>query len=319
MNALEWRSFEWQISPAGYEWRDARRLVDNSRVLKVVERILVPSDGDADRQDFPVKKHTGLFFEFAELPIDEEAIRRFATEYGQFRHEELAVVAGYKKKFVHLDLLTLAERGSAADVISGVFFYDWENEITLMSRAIALWKAIDGRDARALRSLIEFEWDEDEDQIYCKFTGLELVSVLVTDPPAAEGPRYVAGAKALLARVLSNQLYEGGTHLEVVEDVKTGFRPRIVPGTLISALWMQFAMAVCENKQFRRCDTCGKPFEVSPEVARTNRRTCSDACKSRAYRQRKATAVKLSAAGKTVRQIAKELDSDIETIEGWLQ
>jgi predicted nucleic acid-binding Zn ribbon protein len=91
-----------------------------------------------------------------------------------------------------------------------------------------------------------------------------------------------------------------------VEDLKT-------------ALWFQLAIAVARAKEFRACEVCGKPFEVSPEVNRKDRVTCSDACRSRAYRRRKARAIELRAGGKKLREIAKAVGSDMKTIKGWLQ
>ncbi|MFH1920114.1 MAG: helix-turn-helix domain-containing protein [Planctomycetota bacterium] len=92
-----------------------------------------------------------------------------------------------------------------------------------------------------------------------------------------------------------------------------------IGGDLLTALWCQFVLAVAENKQFRRCATCNRPFEVSPEVNRKDRTICSDACRAKAYRRRKASALKLREAGKNLREIAKEIGSDPQTIKGWLQ
>ncbi len=62
---------------------------------------------------------------------------------------------------------------------------------------------------------------------------------------------------------------------------------KIIAPTLLGALWLQFMLAVDGQKQYRACATCGQFFELDPAVARTNRRYCSDACKSRAYRARR--------------------------------
>jgi hypothetical protein len=98
-----------------------------------------------------------------------------------------------------------------------------------------------------------------------------------------------------------------------------GMSLEIAPLNLIGALWLQFARAIVGEKQFRKCLTCERWFEVSPEVFRTNRLYCSEGCRSRAYRARRERAVELAAEGKTPKQIADELDSDIKTIKGWLK
>jgi hypothetical protein len=45
------------------------------------------------------------------------------------------------------------------------------------------------------------------------------------------------------------------------------------PTDLLAAWWFPFARAVLEHKQYRACQVCESPFEVSPETARTNRRS----------------------------------------------
>jgi transposase len=53
---------------------------------------------------------------------------------------------------------------------------------------------------------------------------------------------------------------------------------------------------------------------------RSDAKYCSDACKSRAYRTRKAKARKLWAGGKdkSVKEIAQQLDVEEATVTGWL-
>jgi hypothetical protein len=63
---------------------------------------------------------------------------------------------------------------------------------------------------------------------------------------------------------------------------------QIVPNTLISALWLQFARGIAGNLEQRVCKECGTWFEVSSrDDGRSARRLfCSDPCKSRDYRRR---------------------------------
>ena len=44
--------------------------------------------------------------------------------------------------------------------------------------------------------------------------------------------------------------------------------------------------------RFRKCENCGKPFEISPDKNRTNRIYCKGSqCKLKAFRKRKAMEV----------------------------
>src|SRR5262249_35060082 len=86
---------------------------------------------------------------------------------------------------------------------------------------------------------------------------------------------------------------------------------KLVPGSLLAALWVQFARAIEGNRHYRECKECGRWFEVSPEAARTSRLFCSGPCRSRAYRGRQELAQKLHAKGHTLEEIARELGSDV--------
>lgn len=58
---------------------------------------------------------------------------------------------------------------------------------------------------------------------------------------------------------------------------------------------------------------------TSPQVARTNRTLCSNACKAKAHRQRREQALELAAKGLTPRQIAKQVGSQLSTVQKWLE
>jgi hypothetical protein len=92
----------------------------------------------------------------------------------------------------------------------------------------------------------------------------------------------------------------------------------VAPTNLLAALWWQLGRAVSEHKTFGSCAACGKPFEVAPPVNRKSRHYCSDACRSRAYRSRKEKARRLAGKGRSVKEIAHDLDSTVATVKGWL-
>jgi hypothetical protein len=104
------------------------------------------------------------------------------------------------------------------------------------------------------------------------------------------------------------------------EDHKLGgLALQVKPNSLLGALWIQFALAVAGNKKYRACATCRQWFELSPQIARTSKLFCSEACRSQAYRNRKEKAHLLAAEGKTFKQIAEELGSDLKTVQEWLK
>src|SRR5206468_8187324 len=74
----------------------------------------------------------------------------------------------------------------------------------------------------------------------------------------------------------------------------------LVPRGLLGALWLQFALAVGGNKEFRQCGQCNTWFELSPETSRTNRLFCSGACRTRAHRLRQEQARAMRRQGKSI-------------------
>jgi hypothetical protein len=88
---------------------------------------------------------------------------------------------------------------------------------------------------------------------------------------------------------------------------------------LLQALWLQLADAVCNERTFTRCRECGTWLEVAPDAARTHRRFCSHACRTRAYHQRQLQARQRHARGQSLQQIAQELGSDVATVRGWVR
>ena len=93
---------------------------------------------------------------------------------------------------------------------------------------------------------------------------------------------------------------------------------RLVAPTLRSAVWLQLADAVANDLTFSRCRECGRWFEVAPDVARSHRRFCTNACRSKAYRHRQDRARRMFMDQKTFEEIAEELESDVWTVRRWI-
>jgi len=67
-----------------------------------------------------------------------------------------------------------------------------------------------------------------------------------------------------------------------------------LPNSLAGAIWLQFAQAMDARTNYRRCSECRQWFKISPEVARSDKSYCGDACRARAYRRRRTTAPAVS-------------------------
>jgi hypothetical protein len=93
---------------------------------------------------------------------------------------------------------------------------------------------------------------------------------------------------------------------------------KLVPPSLWHAMYLQFAQAILGSKRYQRCGACNRWFELAPGINRSDRRICSDSCRVQLYRIRQQRARELHARGRTIKQISKELGSDVATIETWI-
>jgi hypothetical protein len=230
----------------------------------------------------PLKEFGALFRDFADLELTDDAFRTFADRYGNLGADEWEQFdPGGDPIEVPEDCTTEVEKAR--------FRRGLKREFRRADRWDTWVNSI-----RELRACVR-RWDEVQG--------------------GSGGRREMEGVKD----TIDLQLEKEELRVAFAEDETTGaFSLQVEPRSLLGALWAQFAVAVGEAKKFRQCRTCGRWFELSPEAARTNRRFCSEACRSKAYRGRKERARELAAQGRTPDDIARELDSDLETVRSWL-
>jgi len=118
---------------------------------------------------------------------------------------------------------------------------------------------------------------------------------------------------------LPGGLRHGTLSREFIWDVKEKLPVTVFQhDSLLGLIWFQFAEAVQVGMKFQTCKNCGEVFGLTHKTNRSSRQYCSDACKTNACRQRESKAIKMHSNGKTPEQIAKDLGSDLATIEKWL-
>jgi hypothetical protein len=83
-------------------------------------------------------------------------------------------------------------------------------------------------------------------------------------------------------------------------------------------MWLQFSQAVSENKRFRQCQQCFSWIEILPPITRSSRLYCSDVCRIRAQRTGVLRAREMHGGRKSIKEIATELGSDVDTVRRWI-
>jgi hypothetical protein len=117
---------------------------------------------------------------------------------------------------------------------------------------------------------------------------------------------------------INELLYDVPVFLQAVEQ-----RGRTSLDTVVvcmrDVMKLQLATSIIEGKKYRNCEYCFKPFEVTPQINRSDRMFCSDNCRVKAYYRRKKQAVELRQKGQHLRDIVKKTGSDLETVKGWVK
>ena len=267
----------------------------------------------------PYKPEPDLFLKFASVDPDADAeILRFANSYGLLGGGPRWIAPEPKRK------------GTETTAVTGELRSHWQEHLHGMKAAVTLWKAIRGRRLFCTRKLYPLAQPRSRH--------LRLAAIQRIDYPV-EHPRHDRGAG------INSHLLERFQHGDVLKPARLYLQevvnkslaelvaPRLlwkapdrnemglfmVPSTLIGCLWLQLADAIAGFQKFRLCESCGKPMLVAAEGSgyRTNRRTCSNACRIRLYSDRKIEARQLRDQKLSVREIAKRLDTGVEQIKRW--
>jgi hypothetical protein len=266
-----------------------------------------------------------LFRAFAKLKLDEPSILAFANEHGRLG-PSVYFTSGNKYFYDR-------EPGSR---LRGEPIGRWRRAIDRMRRVMAVWDLCVRGKSKKLADFIHWVGD---DQVWFKEAApghgqpneFLIARRHVGVEGAAESPdyrepsidRFTPGDVLLPALLfVQKQIAE---HLPSVArptyywafgdiTLTLGFLPR----TLADLLWMQFALAVAGSIALRECRQCRRWIRVGTRTAHRNREFCSNACKVKDLRQRKALAAAMHGEGTSLAEIAQAARSNVRTVRGWV-
>ena len=228
--------------------------------------------------------------------------------------------SGQRGNLEHLreSILDFANR-YGVPCMAGEFIPSFRREVLYMSAALELWEAIRARDKPVIFRYLT--WNENDGW---GFSDTSLCAWLADDAPEHWSQSSSRGADQVFLR--ATEVLDMAVETRCTEELQ--MRPVRQPGeplelcieinNLLRVVWVQFAFAVAGDKRYGRCEVCNGPFEVAPGENRTDRRFCSDACRIAAYRRRKVRAQEMRAAGRHLRQIAREVGSNLEAVRRWV-
>lgn len=304
--------FEWPVYRGGYQW------IESKWGLALTPRDDQPREPRRYRPF--AKRHTGLFQVFAALEPDQDAVLSFANEYGMLGRplsrprDDLQVTTSP-------ELEAFAVRHGIDGILGERYLevegfdrspdvdinHCWTGQIALMSGLLGLS-------------------ERDMDPSKASTDDLERVlgPLTVAQRGTIERLRY-DGTGTVLTMQVNRALGETCAYaLEWSPDRQKPFRLDWTPRSLLGALWLQVAYSLTQEKTFRVCARtgCDRPIEISRDPttgARADAKFCSDACRSRHYRERKRRARQLAGRGWSEARIAEKLGTETQTVLGWLK
>jgi transposase-like protein len=318
--------FPWQVAEGGYRWVDSRPAFEPQREGQpfLTDGRPIGTGGLRMMRYLPLAAFPGLFRVFADTEPSRDDIKAFADRFGPLGRniaEQIPLDDEPNPKGVPLG--------------TGEALAAWSDEILTMRFAIDLWEAARNGDVGRLERVIS--WAEDGSGVQI-VSHSELADGQLPEPPARVERAWIASTHLgddLLGRFARGDLVKPALHYvqsKINEKLEGRASPRllwdakrerlglyIVPAGLVGALWLQFARAVERDSRFRQCAECGIWFELAPGTARADKLYCSTACRIKAYRKRQAEAVRMHGEGRSLEDIARELESDPQTVRGWIE
>ena len=275
----------------------------------------------------PLKSHPTLFRQFADLPNppDESAVQSFASEFG-WLGANVVFGLGWSGD-EHPQLIT-----------AGELLDSWTIEVSELRTVLDLWELVCKEDQGALgerfrvlpisstKGQLTIEYVSPEGYSVPQFSydgAFEAESSATwAASHAATGAAirydFIPAATELMTHVLQGKL-SVLVRAAVINEARKLPQVAVRPVNLLGAIWFQTAQAIGGGYQYRRCENCPRWFFLSPDFARTNRKTCSPACRTAAHRQRIKDAVLRWRAGEQLEAIAASLGSEIGTVQSWIE
>lgn len=232
------------------------------------ESFLVRAEGTRRPAGRPVRKRplnqSALFREFADVPTEADAIRAWSEVHGPLGTPETIELPDGRR-------------------VEGEPLGRWLLAIGRMREVLGLWDAWRRRDihelarapfvdglarAHSLRTPLHPSSDRDE------ILKLAAASISLLVQSAFERAR---GREDLWPSPIRVRLDVGESQ---------PFALKIGATSLAGTLWLQLALAIDGDKEYRRCPRCGSWWEVQPDIARTSRVYCSTACRQSIWRSK---------------------------------
>lgn len=194
-----------------------------------------------------LSSHPGLFLRFAQMERTPRAVARFANDFGFLAHGAYETIAlpSFQSDYVVAEIAPFTFE-------SRMTHREWPKGLCpCRAESMAFWYAAMD-DMRKAISL----WDSAKSG---SESATEKLRARINEALRSTKPELYFG--------------EIGNALELI----------VSPGELLTALWLQLALAVDGRKAYRQCSTCQDWFEIGKWGSRGDKKFCGNSCRQAAY------------------------------------
>jgi hypothetical protein len=232
----------------------------------------IPHGADRVVRKFnPFRNELGLFRTFAALDQSDDSILRFANSFGL-----LGIVP---TNYTEWPILELRPDGSGL-IGSGERLGEWRLHLAEMSELTEIWLTANG-NPKGLRKWFD---ERKPGKVRLKRHGFTWVEEPVRG--AFQKDDLVVPARQFIRKAVSERLDKLRVTAALLWTSQVSeIRLRVVPTGLIGCMWLQFAQAIAGNRNYRPCEFCGKYFESTSGISRSDRRFCQPTCKASAHKK----------------------------------
>ena len=269
---------QWATPPK--EWFDDEfyyRVPDLGDQLEIDSYYLVSPDDSRDCEkdigDYPT-----LFLQFSDTPLTADGILGFANQWGFL-----------KDRVGSNEFANVESTDSSRVLVQVEPIFNWVNAIHRMKQTTGLWEMLRNHDREGLSKRVRWSGNS---VVRC---GQYVVAAPDTAPERLENmePGDILNPVRYYIQDGISRFGLGGAlpnlSTRLIWDIQScGWRVELTPADLLGALSFQLANAICSDTVFRRCYVCGEWIQIAPGSGRPEKIYCSDACRMRAYRKRKA-------------------------------
>ena len=251
---------------------------ESKRNSNLATAITWPESSASNQSYQPLIEQPALFCHFADLGMDPvpQKILKFANKFGLLGEFEPV-----------RDSLSeqLAYKIQAAEFID--YWYQHLHAFVPMMR---LWNAITKEYTQYLKSIIKWQPDYS-----CVRYRHEMTESAVIASKTIENELFLSfvpgdllrPAQVVLASIINENLTKYCSPvLSLTDKTHTKWQLDFDCQNLIGVIWLQFAKAVESHLEYRRCLACKNPFIPHSGERGKKKMFCTDACKSKSYRNK---------------------------------